>query len=1104
MRGRPPIRDALLTLADFLPDVPLAVVVAPAGSGRSTLLEAWRTRLGDASRQTAWLDLSPLHDDAGLLLDDLVDVLRGAGRAPGRRIERLRSGPDDADPELAAGLLARALADRARPLFLFLEDHHRLTAGSAGARLLGALVDASAPGLHLVLSSRGALPVAVPRLRARDQLVEVGREDLLLHADAVATVLRRHGVDPEPGLVAPLLAQTEGWAAGVVLAARLLAQRPPEARADAVAALARAPDLFAYFAEEVLSGEDEATRSLLQTAALLGPARRDDLARAADLEAGVVDACLDLGLLQAHGDEVRLPGLWQGLLRERLAAGADAGDRELRLRAAVSALLARERTEQAAALAADFGHEGTLAAMLERHGESLLGLGRRAAVRGWLARLPDEVRDARPRLRLVEGLAWLDADAARAERCLRAAQAGFRRAGDAAEERRTVGALVQVCLGDGRMREAAELARAQVSVMRLLRDPAVRGDLLTALAGRSLLGRRFTRSLRLSERAMRYPIGADSRWLNAMNRILLHTLRGESRRALRVAEEALSDVEITGHGLPRYSLRVLRALPRAMLGEVEDGLAEGSGALEALRRLGFRRSLMAGAVPIATIEVLAGRTDDGLARLAETTALAREVGNVALEAMARAEMAFLLASTGAPGAQAEAEAAHQAFVQAERGRNEAWPWLWARALWALAATGPAKRAWDEAQPREAMMLARELPLVHHTAALVLSDVARRAGAGRDAARLAGVAWTASAEAGLERTLPELPREMVVSAARDAFAGGTACDHALERLRLVSPRTATGFLEALALDPDEGLAERAVSQMGRIGDRAFHAVLDRKARSGPERVRRAARGALEQLDPRPRYRLRFESLGRFRAWRDEEEIGEREWRGLTGRRLLFRLLLADGRVLSRARLLEELWPDIEPDTARSHLRVALSRLNEALEPDRPGGAAPWFVQSEGDGLCWNAAAPAEWDAIRWDEEAARSLAAGSGPEERSRQAELLAQYRGPLLPDLPDEPWLDPLRQRLQERFSSLGRALATSSLEAGELDAADDAALRLLEADEADEPGWALRIRVRLERGERTAALRLYGRARETLRRELDVEPGPELAALAREAGARS
>ena len=63
-------------------------------------------------------------------------------------------------------------------------------------------------------------------------------------------------------------------------------------------------------------------------------------------------------------------------------------------------------------------------------------------------------------------------------------------------------------------------------------------------------------------------------------------------------------------------------------------------------------------------------------------------------------------------------------------------------------------------------------------------------------------------------------------------------------------------------------------------------------------------------------------------------------------------------------------------------------------------------------------------------------------------------------------------------------------------------ASRLLEEDPADEVAWALRMRVRLARGERTAALRLYATARGTLRRELDLEPGDALRALAEEAEA--
>jgi DNA-binding SARP family transcriptional activator len=203
------------------------------------------------------------------------------------------------------------------------------------------------------------------------------------------------------------------------------------------------------------------------------------------------------------------------------------------------------------------------------------------------------------------------------------------------------------------------------------------------------------------------------------------------------------------------------------------------------------------------------------------------------------------------------------------------------------------------------------------------------------------------------------------------------------------------------------------------------------------------------------------------------------------------------------LLEDLWPDADPEQARNHLRVAASRLHDVLEPERPEGVPPHFVRSEGDALVFVVEDTATWDVLAFEERVA-SVRTPPTAQEVDELRRLFEVSAGMLLPELREEPWLEPLRRRLEEKWISLGRTLGVALLAAGEGDACERVADGLLERDSANEEAWALRMRVKLRRGERAGALRVFREASEALRRTVDASPGRELETLAAEARAGS
>jgi DNA-binding SARP family transcriptional activator len=249
-------------------------------------------------------------------------------------------------------------------------------------------------------------------------------------------------------------------------------------------------------------------------------------------------------------------------------------------------------------------------------------------------------------------------------------------------------------------------------------------------------------------------------------------------------------------------------------------------------------------------------------------------------------------------------------------------------------------------------------------------------------------------------------------------------------------------------------------------------------------------------------LRVRSLGGLDVLRGDTPVRSDEWRGQTARRLFARLLLAEGRPLSRERLREDLWPDVEPEAGRNNLRVAVTRTNDALDPERPPGAAPHFVVAEGDTLALRTDAIADWDVARFR----TALHEADAAEQRGDDArvlaathEALALYGGPLLPEIEDV-WAVGARRELAERFAAAAHRIGPRLLRRGRADEALALAERWRAQDAADERAVALRMRVLLARGDRAGALRCHDEAAAFLRDELGIEPGPELRTLAAQA----
>lgn len=237
------------------------------------------------------------------------------------------------------------------------------------------------------------------------------------------------------------------------------------------------------------------------------------------------------------------------------------------------------------------------------------------------------------------------------------------------------------------------------------------------------------------------------------------------------------------------------------------------------------------------------------------------------------------------------------------------------------------------------------------------------------------------------------------------------------------------------------------------------------------------------------RPRIQLCGRFVV-----EIGghriDRKLPSRQGRLLFAYLTLNRHREVSRAELIEALWPYAIPAAAPAALSVLLSKLRAAVGPQTLCGRGELRLALPPD-----ARVDVE-DALAAVHEAQSAVALGDctrawGPALR---AQFIAKRR--LLPEH-DAPWLDSWRQRLDDVRDQALEAYAACCLGLGgtELPAAERAARTLLEHSPLRETGYQLLMDALEAQGNVAEAIRVYEHARTTLQQELGVAPGPAIQA---------
>src|SRR5580704_2141007 len=245
----------------------VTVISGPAGAGKTMACAAWAAARPSA-RQPAWLTADAGDREPARFWQYVLAALVRAGAVGPDDAAQLAAAPPDAYPLR----IAATTRGRPDPVVLIIDDLHELAGGGALSGL-DLLIRHAPPALRIVLSGRCAPGLALSRLRVAGEVADIGAADLACtpqEADAYFAML---GITLAPDQRAHVLSRTEGWMAGLRLAAMSPPAMSPPAMSPPAGELTRAAAIAVHPAPAIPVAGEPAGELTRAAAISVHPAR---------------------------------------------------------------------------------------------------------------------------------------------------------------------------------------------------------------------------------------------------------------------------------------------------------------------------------------------------------------------------------------------------------------------------------------------------------------------------------------------------------------------------------------------------------------------------------------------------------------------------------------------------------------------------------------------------------------------------------------------------------------------------------------------------------------------------------------------------------------
>ena len=337
---RPPVTDQLVCRRrlhermDLGLQMPLTVVAAPAGYGKSVLVSHWAEEL---ERPCAWLSLDTGESDLSLFSEYLLAAVKSRFPNACAQSETVVRSPNPIVIQTLGACLLNDLDEIDDDFVLVLDDYHRIERGSAVHDLVSFLLEHPPANLTLVITTRHDPPLPMASMRAKNLVTEIRLDDLRFSNSETGEMLEvTAGMTVSDRAKANLERQLEGWAAGLHLVS-LAVRNTDDPDAFLESLHGGLPHTQEYLLQEVLNAQSSEVRDCLLKCSIFDRFCKQvfDAACAADStpETTGLNGKEFVGLLQqsnlfvipldTQGEWFRFHQLFQDILKSQLERHAD-------------------------------------------------------------------------------------------------------------------------------------------------------------------------------------------------------------------------------------------------------------------------------------------------------------------------------------------------------------------------------------------------------------------------------------------------------------------------------------------------------------------------------------------------------------------------------------------------------------------------------------------------------------------------------------------------------------------------------------------------------------------------------------------------------------
>ncbi|KUO58607.1 MAG: hypothetical protein APF84_15655 [Gracilibacter sp. BRH_c7a] len=262
-------RSKLLELLDegLQSGKPFSLIAAPAGYGKTTLVSNWFEQL-DCNQ--AWISLDEQDNDPVKFFSYLIAALQKVDINMGQEAARMLSGSGMLPIQAIVFTLLNEILTISKRFILVLDDFHMIKNKSI-LQAVQTLLDHHPPCLHLVMITREDPALSLPRLRVRNQMTEIRMDDLRFDLAETGNFFSTSAsIKLKDEEIAALEARTEGWIAGLQLAALSIKGWAPEQVSEFIKSFSgNHRYIIDYLMEEVIERTDPEMRVFLTRTAVV-------------------------------------------------------------------------------------------------------------------------------------------------------------------------------------------------------------------------------------------------------------------------------------------------------------------------------------------------------------------------------------------------------------------------------------------------------------------------------------------------------------------------------------------------------------------------------------------------------------------------------------------------------------------------------------------------------------------------------------------------------------------------------------------------------------------------------------------------------------------